>query len=1229
MMTHAYLNILANLHPFNATVKGGTLLSCGFSAYGSTSASRFVFATHGSSGGSSGSPEKNEEEKKKEEEEKKKKETEEAEKKKKEEEEKKKKQKKEKEGGEEGEEKENLDTTQQRISKMARSAIESSEKLKKEIERSDSEKQRANAEKMGKVGREFQAINREDEKAQQPVKDYLSELVTRKKITKAEAQTLLNLDPADDDFRDEWKKALKKIPGLDAESPEAKKLLELKEKEGVKVKELDKRLKKAMSELRDLTKEMGDALIKKAHQERELKALERATGLNVKKEQKLKYRVADEKEEKPQTAAIREVTFETVDIQDEKGNVVQKIQTNTPVVIVESLNPNTNQISVDTFNSAEFHQWVDEYDVLEDIDSYDKLTKSIGVELKEGNVVEYQEVEFKENEKEVRTDVKVEIKKLDKDKRKITLDKDVETKKGIRKKEFSFDEFAKWFKQREVMKEVENIEKLRHELHAFNEKQNSFYERSPAQYPPIEVKDGEVLYYDDGTEREFFIKKVHEKEKMIEFEDGKKMTYTGFLRWVKRNEVEKRTGDAEAHKASDHIADPDEKKAEFEKQKAQTEQDLDEKKKGIMEKPGNAVLESPDEHAHVPMGYFRKLWRDTQFLSISDLGEMAKTIWELIKRRWARRQKGRIGIAGRMMFGHYSTALGAEFKSIAQSAENEEVNHHVHVMETMGIEDIKHELHEPPDKDTLKAAITVMCKKGQMRWDDHHFWHAVETFSGEAIRPDHHLEDLERIIDGWWGQDTFREFRNSQDSSYNSIKKNFEDNATRLENDPSGLRGELRRLLYNFINGEYVNPCQYEEYLDYSMKAGKMAFEDKMFFLIMGVGATNPNGETLLHLDRIAALEGSYLNTIPLIDFFVSPWHQRLDANGNRIWDPEKGEYKTGRPDLNTFKGWIKKYIQPDIPGKKLESGSLKSPTDVYWKQDSWPKGTRSIFSDFVRDKIAWDKYASFRAEKAARDPSNWDHDDMDMFVQLLDEGTIDQITRIAGGARQQVSTTGIKNAFAGMNEFIRREIENLDKTLKWKKNIEKMSPGSQRDLDLKEAQEEINEHYKRIVKMLKAFVMFDATIDTRYNHSNENKVRFSESTYNSPPLCSDALSVRGFINEVRGVLKGLSDEFGMGDQFVKVHENIPSTRKNEWDAQNTAIKDFNQNLSVKMNEYLENNGIENLSSMLSRMNTLTGLIDKKTERKEAGKEELEEMQTAQSKKTVNDNADSEISMAA
>lgn len=1203
MMTHASLNNLANA---KLELFTGNLLSCGIfmtCAPGTAANSRSVFATTGSPSGSGSGPEKDDDEKKKEEE-KKKKEKEEEEKKKKDEEEKEKKKKKEKEEAEsEDEEEEDIETTKERIGRMAKSAAESSEKIAEQMKLTEKEQQSPNAEKMRQLNKEMNALNAADAKVDEPTRKYLDELVTSKKIPKGKAKKLLNLDPLDEKFESKFKSIIKGIPGLEATSPEVKKIKELKEKEAEKIKEIDKKLKEAMSKMRELTNELGEFLIKKADQEKAKKRLGTMTGLNLKPGQVLTYHNEEDKEKKEKKkkyATIKEVGFEELEILDDEGNVVKKIPSTTPKVVVESINPETNAIEKDTFNAMEFHEWVDQNDVLEDIDSMDKLKKSIGCEIKKGNIFEFEETINPGTKEATTVSQKVEIKDINDKNLKIYLDKEVITASG-KTKELSFDQFAKWFKQKEAVPQIETIEKLRTELSAHREVLNTIYERDAGKYPAIEAKDGEVLYYDDGSNRQFVIKKVDEKGKKIIFDNGQEKTFAGFLSWVKKNEVEKKSPDAEAKKQTELIADPKEKAAKEELVKKNTEKEMEERKKQGEKMPPDAGLPDVEEAAHHSVGALTQLWRNTHFLSINDLGEIGKTIWELIKRRWGRRQKGRVGVVGQMMFGH--NAVGAEFKSLAQSAENEEVNHHVHVMETMGIADVKAELHHPPDKDTLKAAITVMCKKGQMRWDDHHFWHALQHLGGKDINPvpPKYLEDIEAIIDGWWGQDTFLEFRRNQDSSYKSVKGGFMENAKRLENDPSGLKGELKRLLFKFIKGEYVNPCQYEAYLAYAIDAGKMGFEDKMFFLLMGVAAQNGKGETLLHLERVAELDGDYLAKVPLIEFFTSPWLPMYNSKGEKIWDAEKGEYKQGRPDVNTFKFWMKKYVLPEIPGGSLEN--LMSPDQLYWKQEG-KQG--SVFADFVRDEIAWDPWAKYRAEKASRDPSNWDHDDMDMFVQLMDEGSIEQLLRYSGGARLQVSFTGLKNSFAGLNEFIKRKIIHMN---------EQAEKGNK---------EEAQKHYAEVIRMLKAFIRFDAIVSSRYEHGQTTKVRFSDDMFNSKPLCAGD-NVIEFINDIRGLVKNISEQVGMGEDYEKLMEKIPTNDKPKGEAQHAVVGSYGGKLQANLQKYIDEQGIEKLAELLSN-NKLRGLTNKITDRSadaaaKAEAEAMKAMAAAKPQKAANDNA--------
>ena len=1141
---------------------------------------RLVFAnpnpaTPASGEGKEGKDEE-EEKKKKEEEERKKKEEEE--KMKKEEEDKKK-----KEGGEKPEE-ESVERTKATIAEMARSASETAEKLQKSMKASEAEKQKANAEKMGEVRTELLAINAEDQNISKPVKKYLDELVTRKKITRAKAKQLLELDPLEENYKEKWDKATKGLPDLPKDSVEMKKLVQLKKKEGEKRKELEERFRQAMKKMRELANEMADAVISKADKEKALEHLQVSSGVGIKPGQVLTYERPEEK--KKFYATIKEVKFEEIEIKDDDGKLIKKVTTDNPVVVVESLHPVTSEIKQDTFTSQDFHEWGDEYNVMEDIDSIPKLNQSIGTEVKDGAKFEFEMVHNPGTKEERIESIFTEIKRIDENNHLLILDQNILTAQGS-KQIVTYGEFAKWYKKNKVLPEIKTFENLRHELMAFNEAQNTIYERPSGQYPPIKVEEGETLYYDDNTDRTFVIKAVNEKEKTIEFDSGDKKSFTGFLRWVKKYEVEKKTADSEAEKRTEGITDPDKKEAEKERIKKEAEKDIEERKKAGEEPLKGYAYAVPEEPARHSISYLRKLWRKTEFLSIQDLGVMGKTIWEFIKRKWHRWQQGRVGAVGQAIFGKMIGALGAEFKSIAQQSENEEVQHHIKHLETMGIDTVKHELHHPPDKDTFKAAVTVLCKKGQMRWDDPHFWHAVQHFSGVPIDPAKHLEQIEKIFDGWWGDDTFREFRNSQDSSYNSIKKNFEDTAMRLENDPNGLRGELNRLLYNFIHGMHVNPAQYEELLDYSMKAGKMVFEDKMFFMIMGVGATNAKGETLLHADRISAIEGIYLNILPIMDFFVSPWLQAYDKDGRPLKeiDKETGKEKpkTVRPNINTFKYWIKTYIQPDLPGGDITT--FKPTGDKLW-------GTN--FTNFVRETIAWDKYAAFRAEKAAKDPSSWDHDDMDMFVQLLDEGTIDQITRLAGGARQQVSNTGLKNAMAGLNEFIKRKIISLNKALK------------------EGDKEKADEDYKHLLKMLRSSIRVDAILMDRYDHGNANKVRFSDDTLNSDPLCDDTRPVKAHMAEMRKLIGDLSEKLGLKKEFDIVVTQYRKDQEGERKQQHSVVHEFGRQLAVKMEEHRKTKGFEDLSNLLVDYNHLGG-IGHKSATKDLSKILLEESKASSS----------------
>jgi hypothetical protein len=356
---------------------------------------RQVFATPSGTGNGSGGAEKteNEDDKKKEEEEKKKKDEEEKKKKEKEKEEEEKKKKKEaaNDTDEDEPEEDDVETTKERIARMAKSAVESSEKLQEEMKLAEKEKYNPSVEKMRQLNKEMAAINKEDEKASEPVKTYLAELTTSKKITKKKAKIIFGLDPLDEKFEAKFKNAMKGA-GLDMSSPEAKKLKELKEQEGIKVKAIDKKIKEKMTKLRELTSEVSKVITLKANQEKALKMMSTGVGLSLKPGQVLTYENEDKKDKKKNYATIKEITYDHIEVLDENGNVIEKVPSSQPKVTVESINPATSKIETDTFNQTEFHEWTYQNNVHEDIDSLAKLKESIGFEPKKGSQFEFEEV---------------------------------------------------------------------------------------------------------------------------------------------------------------------------------------------------------------------------------------------------------------------------------------------------------------------------------------------------------------------------------------------------------------------------------------------------------------------------------------------------------------------------------------------------------------------------------------------------------------------------------------------------------------------------------------------------------------------------------------------------------------------------------------------------------------------------------------------------------------------
>lgn len=1056
----------------------------------------------------------------------------------------------------------------------------------------------------------FENLNYRARENELPVQDKLKEMVKDKNISADLAQKLYAVNFLEDNAGDEWEKLIRDIKDPKARAA-VDHLHELKRREADNYKKIDREFNEKRRRFAEINNKIGADMMLKAARARSLEVLGGASGLPLKAGQVLVYDEMELNEQKKQVnkhkrATIKEIRFDDIEIKDENGNIKEKKPSSDPTIVIESMDPETRKFTTNPMSSMDFQRWAENQDVTEDIRDQKDLEKSIGHELKKGDRFEFREILSVVDQVRSTQDTVVEIKNINPEGKLIELDQKVLTRpgSGVRADVLSFGQFARWFKRNEVVRPIESLKKLQTELRAHNEALNTLYERDPAEYPAIEGKVGEILYFDDNSGTDFVIREIDDKKVVVGNRTPKGLTFTpaAFLRWVKKNEVEKRTPEAEALKASRNLSGEELAKAKEETQKKIEQQDIERQKE---EPPPESTLGEeavtpaeerttepktmyrPEERAAPSVSYWRNLWQGTTLASLSDFWEIGKKGVEFFTHKFERWQKGKVGIIGQRMFGWYME-LGAEFKSHAQSAENEVVNHHVEIYRTMGIDHVKEELIDTQNKDVMKAAITVLCEKGLMRWDDPAFQENIDRISGnipKSVRASKdYIEALGKVIDGLWGPDTFREFSQKQSSSYNSIKGNFKDNAKRLENDPlqnGGLRGALQNLLYKHMHGEYVNPMEYEEYLDFAIENGKLTFGDKVFFLIMGVAAESPGihghaGSTLLHIDRVASIEGDRLNNFPMLDFFTRS-HQDVDKDGNLLWEKDKEGKVVPRmvssPNINHFRKWMHEICEKDMPGGSF--AKVANYKELKFGQN---------ITDYIENKMVWHEATRQRMEKASPDVTRMDHDDMHYFVVMMSEELVEQIAKKAGGARQQMSNEGLKNAFAGLNHFITVKMKSMRQHLE---NSKKGNPV---------AADAAKKDLRDLLNIMRTFIRLDSIVDRRAYHGSDAYTRFSRQELETPPVNDASRDVKLHIQEVRTFLGDLAKEYHLEKEFdVLMDKNIPENLRTE---QQRMMMQFGNMLEGKMSRHKNPEEILNVFEKIQENNKkhdneVKGIIEK------------------------------------
>ncbi|MBI2638651.1 hypothetical protein HYW83_03615 [Candidatus Peregrinibacteria bacterium] len=812
-----------------------------------------------------------------------------------------------------------------------------------------------------------------------------------------EAREIYEVNPLQDSFERTLKKYQSKIESApNAGSSVLRRIAALKKEEA----QIERKFSRMYDEVNGLISRHLQKVRSKAEREALLKTASRAVGITIQEGTEIEFQdpgilaLFSPKS----TVKIARVSWDPIVVRDRSGKVVSQINGA----------PHIHLSNGAEMTLGRFKKWADAADAVEKINNVSDIEAATGlaqygIKIEPGMELFYPKRTRDRQSGEINT-MPVYVRITDIRDGKIHFDEAVLFQPGMEgtdeydmRSVLTFGEFVKWWHRYDVEKSV-SLHELEKFLFTYNEIENKTFGLDAKENPPILVKQGEMLHYPDESGSLYRIENVDTDG--VSLDNGKKYSLPEFFSWVKHNHV---------RKAPEREKTPQEKAAEIEREseiqhKSVKEEADEEAEVHEWEHRREQIIKYRDDRASGTLvEKMRGLWWSTNFLSLKDLWNMTKEIVEFVKRKHERRSKGRYGDAGSRL----PWVVGTEFERVKQAAENEEVNKYKEAMEHWSIEKVKRTLYETGSKDEAKACIMTLIAKGEMRWDDHHFWHTLNrltsryTLRGAELRiPPPHLippgksgEDMTQpAMDALWGDGTGSEWFQENINKYNSNKNNFEYKFKNLEADPKGTggpSGECQRLLKIWLEGEYVNPQDYEEMIDGAIKYGKMSAEDKMFFIIAGCVArqgNRPDGETLLPLDRPGELDSKYLNQFPLLDFFTQTY----------IKDPA--------------------YPKP----RKLLLKDYEKWTDEYFHDELYVHHKRGPgFSRFMWEVMLTSEQVRTRISKGIRNAENMDHDDAHLYIPPTTPSEIDGLTTGPTGQKKYFTNEGYANAYPGFNQYL------------------------------------------------------------------------------------------------------------------------------------------------------------------------------------------------------------------
>lgn len=346
---------------------------------------------------------------------------------------------------------------------------------------------------------------------------------------------------------------------------------------------------------------------------------------------------------------------------------------------------------------------------------------------------------------------------------------------------------------------------------------------------------------------------------------------------------------------------------------------------------------------------FRKLWNDTNFLSIEAIWQVGVDFMEWNSRRHKRKKADHAARLGSALFENLPIVgdIGLEAEARKEKAEAEEVNEWKSRLETKDAWELAEILKNmakaiDPNKDQFKAILKILADKGRIDWRDKNIWNLLNKLqSAVHLSPNDEMllgdptilrSKLHTACGEVWDYDEYLELERKNESSYESKKK---EHTPYIDKIPSQITERLGQLYQKHLMGQHVEPMEYEALLEYSIEKGKSYAEAVMFYLLAGMA------QGIIAIDRGSVLN-KHMNIWPSTEWCVSPDCPKTQVEMEKLCKYKFGkEYKAGQ--LDNTNSQFKNFFWAEIQNEQTVLGrTRKTAIERQWDHD-WSRGIAAM----------------------------------------------------------------------------------------------------------------------------------------------------------------------------------------------------------------------------------------------------------------------------------------------